>query len=224
MQKKDDPTFIFTFFLFCAMDYLKDGESIVKLREGDHKVFTQLMEKYRHGLCVYASSLTKDDQLAEDIVQNIFLRLWKKRKDLRFEKSLKSFLYSAVYNEFIDQYRKSRPLLYIERIQYECYNQLVSEEEREETERALKLVKELINELPPKCKEVFVLSKREGLTNKEIAAHLNITVKGVEIQITRGFKQLRTAFAKRIKTIMFLLFSVDVNWRLHFAKPHASKK
>lgn len=69
-------------------------------------------------------------------------------------------------------------------------------------------MKKIIEDLPPKCKEIFTLSKREGLTNIEIATHLNISVKAVEAQITKGYKIIRKSFKEKVKAILFFLFGV----------------
>jgi len=135
--------------------------------------------------------------------------LWEKRAKLNSDYSLKSFLYKSVYNEFIDQYRKSRAVMRIEKKYMEHLDTFVLEGDDESRERMIRMVKKSIKELPPKCQEVFELSKTEGLTNIEISEHLNISVKAVEAQITRGFRLLRKSVSEQFKTILFLLFKKE---------------
>lgn len=142
---------------------------------------------------------------AEDIVQNVFIKLWEKRQELNPDHPLKGFLYKSVYNEFIDQYRKSKSVSRIEKEYVEYLNTIVLKEESENTQRLINLVKKLIEDLPPKCKQVFMLSKKEGLTNIEISEHLNISIKAVEAQITKGFRVIRKKLDIKIKTILFLM-------------------
>lgn len=108
---------------------------VKNLREGDRKAFTYLIDRYHHELCVYANSLINNHIQAEDVVQNVFINVWEKRANIREDASLKSFLYKSVYNEFIDQYRKTQSVLRIEK-QYIAYlNSIVLEEKAEDTEK-----------------------------------------------------------------------------------------
>ncbi len=189
------------------MDFSNHNILTRELKKGNHESFTYLVDTYHQSLCSYANTLTGDKRAAEDIVQNVFLRFWKKRDRMNIESSIKSFLYRSVYNEFIDDYRKSQSFLKFEKIHIEYLNQITTDEDMENTVQLIKVVKTLIEELPPKCKEVFALSKREGLTNVEISEHLGLSLKGVEAQITRGFKILRKKHKEKYATFLFFLLS-----------------
>ncbi|MBQ4913619.1 RNA polymerase sigma-70 factor [Maribacter sp. MMG018] len=188
------------------MDF-KDNKVLIKcLQQNNKKAFSFLVDSYHHRLCVYANSLVNNSMLADDIVQNVFINVWEKRNMLNPDHSLKSFLYKSVYNEFIDQYRKSQSLLRIEKKYIEHLNTIVAEDE-ESTKKLIADVKNMMEDLPPKCKQVFMLSKKEGLTNIEISEHLEISVKAVEAQITRGFKILRKKLSDKVKPVLFILFN-----------------
>jgi RNA polymerase sigma-70 factor (ECF subfamily) len=176
--------------------YFNNVSLVESLIKGDEKAFTYLIEKHHHELCVYANSFTKDIYIAEDIVQNVFIRIWEKRNRLNASHSLLSFLYKSVYNEFIDQYRKNQSLFTLEKIYFETLNIVIDEEDTETFNRTLELVNIEIQNLPPKCKEIFILSKKEGLTNVEIANYLKISIKTVEAQISNAFAALRSAMKK----------------------------
>ncbi|KFF02656.1 RNA polymerase sigma factor [Flavobacterium reichenbachii] len=179
---------------------------IESLRNGDEKAYNYLIETYHHKLCVYANSLVKNVYSAEDIVQNVFIKIWEQRTRLKTDHSLKSFLYKLVYNEFIDLYRKNQSLFSLEKSYYDALNGIVQEEDSEAFQRVLSAVNKEIQNLPPKCREVFILSKKEGLTNIEIAEHLDVSIKTVEAQITKAFSILRTALEEKVKSILFVLF------------------
>jgi RNA polymerase sigma-70 factor (family 1) len=179
---------------------------IESLRNGDEKAYNYLIETYHHKLCVYANSLVKNVYSAEDIVQNVFIKVWEQRTRLKTDHSLKSFLYKLVYNEFIDLYRKNQSLFSLEKSYYDALNGIVQEEDSEAFQRVLSAVNKEIQNLPPKCREVFILSKKEGLTNIEIAEHLDVSIKTVEAQITKAFSILRTALEEKVKSILFVLF------------------
>ena len=187
------------------MDFSNDRFLSERLKKGDHEAFKFLVNEYHHKLCIYANSLVNNDMQAEDIVQNVLIRLWEKRKKVNPNLSIKSFLYKSVYNEFIDQYRNSKSILRLEKEFIEQLNYIVLEEEDEKTRNLIFTIKQLMEDLPPKCKEVFKLSKSDGLTNVEISEHLEISVKAVEAQITRGFRILRNKLSEKIGPILFFL-------------------
>jgi RNA polymerase sigma-70 factor (ECF subfamily) len=187
-------------------DYNDNNVLIDALKNGDEKAYAYLIDTYHHKLCVYANSLVKNIYSAEDIVQNVFIKVWEQRTRLKSDHALKSFLYKLVYNEFIDLYRKNQSLFSLEKSYYDALNSIVFEDDSESFQRVLNVVNKEIQNLPPKCKEVFILSKKEGLTNIEIAEHLDVSVKTVEAQITKAFSILRTSLEEKIKNVLFLLF------------------
>jgi len=191
-------------------NFIKDIDLIDALKKGDAKAYTFLVNQYHHKLCVYAFSLTKDHDLSEDIVQNVFLSIWKKKSNLKDELVIKSYLYKSVYNEFIDQYRKEKHLLSLEKKHYDVLSEITEDEDENSLERLIKLVKKEIENLPPKCKQTFILSRQDGLTNIEIAEFLNVSIKSVEAHITKAFSILRKTAGDKMNSILFLLFGAKI--------------
>lgn len=191
------------------MDYnFKDNSNLIlSLKQGNEKAYSFLVNYYNHQLCVYANSLVNDKALAEDIVQNVYIKTWKKRRFLREDFSIKSFLYKSVYNEYIDQYRKNRSVTILEKKYIEALDTIV-EEDYNVLEKLYLLVQKEIQNLPPKCKNVFLLSKKEGLSNIEISEFLNISTKTVEAHITKavGLIRERVNLDINVGAILFLLF------------------
>ncbi|MFT6192746.1 MAG: RNA polymerase sigma-70 factor (ECF subfamily), partial [Polaribacter sp.] len=179
--------------------YKNDIDLIKSLKKGDEFGYTHLVKTYHHKLCVYAVSLTNNDDSAEDIVQNVFMSIWRNRGKLKEEFVLKSYLYKSVYNEFIDQYRKQKTVVTLEKKYIDALTYIVEEEDEKSLERLMKIVKKEIENLPPKCKQIFLLSKEEGLTNIEIAEHLNVSIKSVEAHITKAFKILRSTLSHKVE-------------------------
>ncbi len=179
-----------------------------KLQKGNQEAYNYLVDIYHHELCIYASSLSRDMYTAEDIVQNVFLKLWEQREKLNSKFSIKSFLYRSVYNEFINQYRKKETLTVVEEHYNSSLNIIVKEENTSEISNLIVLVKQEIQHLPPRCKEMFLLSKQEGLTNIEIAQYLEISIKAVENQMTKAFSIIRKKVTKKTNTILLLLFGI----------------
>ncbi len=189
-------------------DFSINSVLIDELEKGNEKAFAYLVESYNHRLCVYANSLVNDPIKSQDIVQNVFIKTWEKRQSLRNNFSLKGFMYRSVHNEFIDQYRSSKSLMAIEKLYMDTLLQFEMEPERQGTEEIMEKVMAVINDLPPKCKQIFLLSKKEGLDNIEIAEYLEISRKTVENQITKAFGILREKLGKKYQSVLLLIFGI----------------
>ena len=189
------------------IDFLTDNATLIKaLKNGNTDAYTFLVEQYNQKLCVYAFSLSHDHNLAEDIVQNVFIRVWQQRHKLKNDFTVQSFLYKLVYNEFIDQYRKMKSTMAIEKKYIDALDVILEDDDKTGVEKLITLVKKEIENLPPKCKRTFLLSKQEGLTNIEIAEYLNVSIKTVEAQITKAFSIIRKKVGNKTNGILFLLF------------------
>ncbi|GAA4298361.1 RNA polymerase sigma factor [Aestuariibaculum suncheonense] len=182
---------------------------IENLIEGNESAYAYIMDEYYTRLCIYAQGLTKDKFKAEDIVQNVFFKVWHKRKKLSFDISIKNYLYKAVYNEFIDQYRRSRIMSPLEEEHIKHLNSIVEEQDYTEINRLIEVVKKEISNLPPKCKTIFTMAKLEGLTYNEIAEHQNISVRTVENQMYKAFEIIRQKVGDKMEGILFLLFKLN---------------
>ena len=181
-----------------------------QMKLGNSKAYDFLMDSYYKKLCGYAYTLSHDHAAAEDIVQDVFVKVWSNKKQINTSFSIKSYLYKSVYNEFINQYRKNKPVFFIEKKYLESVD-LVVENTRENLDDLLQLVDKQINKLPPKCRQVFLLNKKEGLTHIEISEYLNISIKTIEGHMTRAFSMLREKLNTKTKTIFFLLFKLKEN-------------
>jgi RNA polymerase sigma-70 factor (ECF subfamily) len=187
-------------------DFSTNNTTLIKgLKKGKTEAYTSLVDQYHQKLCSYAFSLTHDHNSAEDIVQNVFVRLWQKRSDLKDNFNIKSYLYKSIYNQFIDLYRKEKATMALEKKYIEALDTIVEDDDNS-IENLIKLVKKEIQNLPPKCKQTFVLSRQEGLTNIEIAEYQNVSIKTVEAQITKAFSLIRKNIGQKANGILFLLF------------------
>jgi RNA polymerase sigma-70 factor (ECF subfamily) len=178
---------------------------IKRLKVGDEKVFNLLMDLYYEKLCAYAHTLVHRHDISEDLIQNVFVNLWLIKNDLNEALSIKNYLYKSVYNEFIDHYRKRKPVIYLEKKYLESLDRVL-EETDQGLDRLIALMNKEIENLPKKCKQVFLLNKKEGLTHTEISEYLNISVKTIEGHITRAFKILSKKIGESTDILLFLLF------------------
>ncbi|OWW25517.1 RNA polymerase sigma-70 factor [Zobellia sp. OII3] len=190
------------------MNNEKDIFLIERLKNGEEEAFIYLVDHYNRRLYGYALTLTNNHALAEDILQNVFLRTWEQRKKISITASLQNYLFKSVHNEFINQYKKKRSTMVLEQKYFNALEKATAAHDDISLEGVISKIKREIENLPPKCKEVFLLSRNEGLTNLEIAHHLNVSIKTVEAQITKAFSTLRKELATEYKSMFFILYPV----------------
>ncbi len=193
------------------MSFKNDYTLIKALKKGEEKAYIFLLEKYHKRLHAFAFSLIGDHIVAKDIVQNVFLKTWQFRKNLNSSCSIKSFLFKSIYNEFLNTYKKNKSTMLLQYKYLESLYEVAEGSNDSTIEDMIEIVNREIQNLPPKCKEVFMLSKKEGLTNAEISEFLNISIKTVEAHITKSFSLLRKKLGHTNFTIMFLAFISEKN-------------
>jgi len=194
-----------------------DNEILVAaLKRGDEKAYMFLLDEYHGKLHAYALSLINDFSMAQDIVQSVFLKTWQFRKNLDSRFSIQGFLYKLVYNEFVNTYQKKQSMMLLQQKYVESLKQVVEKTDAKEFEKLVALVTKEISKLPTKCQQIFNLSKKEGLTNIEIAEYLNISVKTVENQITKAYSILRKKLKTRLEMVFFLVFGYSTGVDLNF--------
>ena len=161
------------------------------LQENDPLSWRQIINSHSDRLYAYALSLCSNHDVASDIVQQVFINLFESKDRLDPQYSLKSFLYRSTYNLFVDNYRKKKSMSILHEQYYHMLEQFVTNTNEEDFSKKVNILNDLIETLPTKTKEVFTLSKHNGLTNTEISEILDVSVKTVEGHITRAFKLLR---------------------------------
>ena len=162
-----------------------------KIRSNDEKAFEQLFHRYYSHLCLFASRILQDDLSAEEIVQDFFVKLWEKRNDISIKTSVKSYLYRSVKNLCLNQIEHNNiKLRYAQNVLSEKMHHLTDDSAFSEIDLTKK-IEESIQSLPDKRREIFRLSREEGLKYREIAEKLNISIKTVEAQMGLAIKNLR---------------------------------
>jgi len=196
------------------MKYQNQTLLIQDLIKGEESSFIYLVDLYNQRLYGYAMTLTNDSAMSQDIIQNVFLRTWEKRKKLNIKTSLQNYLFKAVHNEFINQYKKNRATMILEQKYFDALEKATQSYDDESFSKAMERIMEEIQNLPPKCREVFVMSRKEGLTNLEISQYLKISTKTVEAHVTKAFSILRKKLGDKIETILFMAFGIHSDSRL----------
>jgi len=179
---------------------------IEHLIKGNEKAYIYLIKSYHKTLFVYALSLCNDHDMSEDIVQNVLMRTWEFRENLKTNHSIKGFLYKSIYNEFINLYHRNQSISALEKVYVEALNEIIDNKNTDSLKKKIDLISEEIENLPTKCKQTFLLSKKDGLTNMEIAEYLDISIKSVEAHITKAYAIIRKKVGAKIYNILFLLF------------------
>ncbi len=170
--------------------------------------FERLFRRYYKPLRSYAFRFLNDKDSSEDV--DVFFELWSHRNDLPLDDSIKSYLFKAVYNRSINvlnsySVRQSTPLNAIS--DQEFLHQILKTQNQESSLLLKELEDEIqafVETLPSQCRKIFILSRTDGLKNKEIAEQLDISVKAVEKQITKALTELRIYL--REKDLLFILF------------------
>lgn len=179
--------------------------------DNTHDWFDVLFKEYYQSLCRFALTIVPYENLAEEAVQNVFVYLWEKRKTLLIKTNVKGLLYQSVYNESI-RLRKRR--LQNRNYEAEYLQQLLPEFENSD-QPDLDFIKTAISNaiinLPEKCRDIFIMRRKEGLTNEEIANYLGISVKTVESQMTIALKKLRTELTPIIKHLPAILILLEIS-------------
>jgi RNA polymerase sigma-70 factor, ECF subfamily len=177
-----------------------------RMSGGDQLSLRYFFEKYYDSLCNYINLYIHDRSVSEDLVQDIFIYLWEKRRSIKLESSVKSYLFRAARNKYLNYFRDEK-----------CHHSIEMEvsaksnifENTTDNSLDLKQLEDIINDsinnLAPRCREVYLLHSREELSYKEIASKMNLSVKTVENQMTIALKKLREQLAPYYEQIFVLI-------------------
>lgn len=172
-------------------EHISDCELVEKLRRGDLEAFDQVFKKYGDRLFGFALSYLKSKEDAEGLVQDVFLKVWENRKNLKKESSLKSYLFTIAYHDMCKLFRKKQIHEKFLEERGTAENMTVNMEEQLEYKAILEQVDQLIDKLPQKQRIIFTKSRKEGKSTKEIAVEMNLAPGTVDNQISAALKFLR---------------------------------
>lgn len=177
-------------------DRSKDLDRVERIRKGDKKAFEALFFEYHEQLSRFANSITKSREFARDAVQDIFLKIWRNRKKLDIQVSVKVYLYQAVRNQSLNLLKKQKNqqrlrdnfLSEIKSLRIPEYPETnLSPEDQE----LIKRIWEVVGEMPERRRLVFELHRKHGFSYKEIAKILEITRKTVENHMSQALQHIR---------------------------------
>jgi RNA polymerase sigma-70 factor (ECF subfamily) len=152
---------------------------------GDYYAFRELFTHHYRALCNYAMRVVVTREIAEEVVSDVFVKLWKNREQIEVHTSFQAYIYRAVRNQALD-YLKLRVHRQYERESLDSVQWNLSHADHFSPAEEMS-----INDLPRQCQIIFRLSREEGLRYRDIAERLEISVKTVETQMSRALKVLR---------------------------------
>jgi RNA polymerase sigma-70 factor (family 1) len=178
---------------------MKESSHVIwqKITKSDKKAFEILYKEYFPSLCLYAYGFIHDEEYVMEIVNDVFLRIWEKRSEIDINHGIKPYLYRCTHNKCIDKLAVKKELKADMMVELaDKVNELCGQDE-ESILMQISLnnlesdIQKSIEELPPKCREIFKLSRYDMLSYYEISKKLDISVNTIKTQITRALDSLR---------------------------------
>lgn len=177
------------FFISKRIDFSNENLLKDELEKGNHNALIFLMETYQKPLCTYIYNLSRDYELAQDVVQEVFIKIWEDKDKIQSVSFVNRYLYKSVYYGFLNKLRKDKRMISIKEEHMQTFDEII--EDDDELQNQMKLISLEVQKLPQRCKETFTLSKNEGLNNTEIANYMNVSSRTVEAQMNKAFSILR---------------------------------
>lgn len=171
---------------------VKDSGKLYNPGETGEEAFEQVFKTNFKSLHAYACTIIRDDIMAEEIVQNVFCRLWEKKSSVEIQISLTAYLYRSVYHESLNYLKHMKV-----RAAYSNYAQSQFKNNSDNAEKKILLgdleskLNQALSELPEQCRTIFQMSRFEELKYQEIADRMGLSIKTVENQMGKALKRLR---------------------------------
>lgn len=180
-----------------SYDKCTDQELVVLIKLGDEHSFAEVFNRYKILLFNFAYKKLNNKDIAKDVVQDLFIKLWNNRADFELKTSLNSYMYRSVLNGVLNIVKHDLVKEeYVNSLQY-MIDQSTEESDYKIREKDIeKLIEMEIAALPKQMREVFIMRRKEYLSNKEVAEKLNISEQTVETHMKRALKVLRKRLGK----------------------------
>lgn len=170
-----------------------DQEILELLKQDGEQAIELLFKKYYNFICRALIRILKDENLSEDLAQDVFFELWRKRDRLNITTSVKAYLRRAAVNKALNYIRDQKIKWDDNESNPQLESNLTGSHQKLETAELQIRIDAAIDALPERCRLVFTLSRFEEMTYQQIADHLGISIKTVENQISKALKTLRVS-------------------------------
>jgi RNA polymerase sigma-70 factor (ECF subfamily) len=169
----------------------KDQELLALLKKSPDQGIEQIFRQYYAYVCQAVYRILPDESLVEDLCQEVFLELWRKRSRIEVKTSLRAYLRRAAVNRTLNYIRDQKVTFDESSEDFQLPSQLIGAAQALEAKELEKFIDLAIDQLPERCRLVFILSRFHDMSYKQIADELNISVRTVENQISKALKYLR---------------------------------
>jgi len=172
-------------------DTISETDLVLSLKDGNLRAFGELFDRYGKRLFHFSMGYLKSTQNAEEIVQDVFLKIWMNKEELSAQKSVESYMFTIAKNGILNTIRKSKSeQVYLNYAKLHPEKDILLDDELDFNELE-KAYKDAIEQLSPRRKEIYLLSKEQFLSNAEIAVMMKISIKTVENQMTSAISEVR---------------------------------
>lgn len=180
-----------------------------QLALADERVFEQVFKTHFKSLLAYACTILKDEETGEEIVQQVFYKLWGKKEQTFIHSSLKAYLYRSVHNESMNHLKHAQIKNRYQTYSMHQHKHIKSEDPAMQIQgKELELqIRKALNELPEQCRTIFQLSRFENLKYREIADQLQLSVKTVENQMGKALQLMRAKLADFLVSAVIFFFT-----------------
>ncbi|NIJ46524.1 RNA polymerase sigma-70 factor (ECF subfamily) [Wenyingzhuangia heitensis] len=185
----------------------KDSENSILLEQisnGDYTAFKKVYDTYAKNMFLYAYKVLDDKETCEDIVQNLFIDFWNKRNNLAIT-NLKAYLFQSVKYQIFNHIRNKK-ITKEDLTRLNLVDVSMNAIQKMEYVELEELIKSIIkHELPDRCQQIFILSRFEHKSNKEIAEELGITIQAVKNQISKGIQKIKLSLQSKEVALYILI-------------------
>lgn len=188
------------------MDITAENKLLISLSHGDEQAFFALYDQYSHALFSTIFRMVKDRQVSEEIVQDVFLKVWQKRSTIDPTRSFKSWIFTIAKNDVISWYRKLAKEASMQENLYQHFEQLyLMEKEVDIEEKQSALLEKALSTLSERRREIFVLCKIEQKSYEEVAKQLHISVSTVSNAMVKSNQHIRQFVQDHYEEILTIL-------------------
>ena len=191
---------------------LSEKEELELLRIASKQSFEALYHRYSGKLYNFVMKISKGDTyIAEELVQRTFIKVWETREYIDSDKSFISYLCTIAKNMLLNEYEhQTVQFIYQEYVKVNTADVDSSTEKEVDKNLLEEYIDKLADKLPPKRREIFILSRKEGLSNKKIAERLHITESTIETQLSKALAFMKSQMQKHYELILIILFTLSL--------------
>lgn len=188
---------------------MDEADLLKRLQVGEENIFEALYDQYFSALYLHAYNKLRDREVAKDIVHDLFVSLWEKRASIPINKSISSYLYVSIRNRTLDYLAKEKSKeKYLDSLIDFMEASPSATDHRVRKKMLEEQIDQVLDNLPPRLKEVFQLSRKHHLTHREISEKLNLSEQSVRSYVKDALKVFRTRFGSFLWTLLCVYFKI----------------